>query len=594
MRISRVQIENFRNFKHLDVETGSHLVIVGENKVGKSNFLHALRLILDPSLPDSARRLRIDDFWDGAKPLDAETAISISVDLTDFEDNPNHIALLSDYLIEHSPMVSRLTYAFFPKHDLETEPSKESDYDFSVYGADSPERLISSDVRRRLPLDLLPALRDAESDLSSWRRSPLRPLLDSISSEMDDEEKLKLASEVSKAAAAIAKTTEVESLGSSIDKMMAALAGTTHAVSTSLSISPSDANQLIRTLRIFVDGGVRSISDASLGSSNLIYLALKLLSVELEIKEKIRDHGFLAIEEPEAHLHPHVQRRVFRSFLRPRSHIPAEPDDLEPERTILLTTHSPHIASVTPIDSLVLLRANESPSHSTAHSVLSAGLNKTETDDIERYLDVTRGEILFARGVILVEGDAEEYLVPTLAKLIGYDFDELGISVCSVSGTNFVPYVKLLGKQGLGIPFSIITDEDPVPKKKCLAHNRVRKIVEALYPEDEFSDETESLFEEAEACGVFVTDDTLEIALYHCDNHVFMSRAIIQLSSNIQVKRRATTWKKDPDLLDEIQFLKDIKKIGKGRYAQRLSTIIKGNRCPKSIKNAIKYVVKKL
>jgi len=65
MRLSRIRIKNFRNFKSLNVRLGEHAVILGENKVGKTNLLFALRLILDPSLPDSARQLRLDDFWDG-------------------------------------------------------------------------------------------------------------------------------------------------------------------------------------------------------------------------------------------------------------------------------------------------------------------------------------------------------------------------------------------------------------------------------------------------------------------------------------------------------------------------------------------------
>ena len=74
MRLSRIKIKNFRNFKRLRVDLGQHAVILGENKVGKTNLLFALRLILDPSLPDSARKLRLDDFWDGlARPLRATT-----------------------------------------------------------------------------------------------------------------------------------------------------------------------------------------------------------------------------------------------------------------------------------------------------------------------------------------------------------------------------------------------------------------------------------------------------------------------------------------------------------------------------------------
>ena len=115
MRISRIQIDNFRNFASLDVNLGRHAVIVGENKIGKSNLLYALRLVLDPSLPDSMRKLREEDFWDGLnRPLGKEDRIKISIDLTDFEDDENQLALLAEHLIKPSPMVARLSYVWQP------------------------------------------------------------------------------------------------------------------------------------------------------------------------------------------------------------------------------------------------------------------------------------------------------------------------------------------------------------------------------------------------------------------------------------------------------------------------------------------------
>src|SRR5260221_13941311 len=104
MRISHVRIENFRNFHELDVAVGEHSVIVGENKIGKSNLLYALRLVLDPSLPDSARKLHEEDFWDGLdRPLDAEDRISISVDIADFEDDDAQLSLLAEHLVQAEP-----------------------------------------------------------------------------------------------------------------------------------------------------------------------------------------------------------------------------------------------------------------------------------------------------------------------------------------------------------------------------------------------------------------------------------------------------------------------------------------------------------
>lgn len=599
MRISRVQISNFRNFKELDVQVGPHLVIVGENKVGKSNFLHALRLVLDPSLPDSARRLRFEDFWDGAKPLDADSEITVSVDLTDFDDNEGHIAVLGDYLVGHSPMVARLSYAFFPKPDLETSPTKESDYDFALYGKDDPACLLSShEVRKRFPLDVLPALRDAEGDLANWRRSPLRPLLDALSGSMDEKTKEKLAQTIAKATEAVSGTAEVTTLSKSITDMMLDIAGPKHTIATSLGFSPTDTDRLLRTLRVFVENGTRSISEASLGSTNLIYLALKLLEVELEVAENVRGHSLLAIEEPEAHLHPHVQRRVFRSFLRPRPHQPAvEGDPPKNDRTVILTTHSPHIASVTPLNSLVVLRSSGAPGETTARSTVTADLSTTDVEDLERYLDVTRGEILFAKGVVLVEGEAETYLVPAFARVLGYDLDELGISVCSVAGTNFLPYVKLLGKKGLDIPFSVITDEDPVRDKICLAHNRVSTLVTTIDPEYDYSEATSDLFDEATSDGVFVTPLTLEVAIFKCGRHNSLTGTIEQLSTNGAAQERAKAWRAAPDSLDIARFLSDIEEIGKGRFAQRYAgNLVKGTSkaCPDSIKGALAYVAERV
>src|ERR1700751_2791020 len=115
MWLSRVIIKNFRNFRSLDVELGEHAVVLGENKVGKTNLLFALRLILDPSLPDAMRKLRLDDFWDGLpRPLTAKDLIEISVEFRGFEKSENLLAVLADHLTEPDPMVAGITYRYQP------------------------------------------------------------------------------------------------------------------------------------------------------------------------------------------------------------------------------------------------------------------------------------------------------------------------------------------------------------------------------------------------------------------------------------------------------------------------------------------------
>jgi putative ATP-dependent endonuclease of OLD family len=457
MRISHVTIENFRNFRALDLHLAGNAVIVGENKIGKTNLLHAIRLVLDPSLPDSARQLRNEDFWDGLpRPLSRDNRIVIAVDLTDFEDNENQLAMLAEHLVAPVPMTARLTYAFQPLGTLEGEPTKESDYEFVLYGGDKPENRVLFDVRRRLPIDLLPALRDAEGDIENWRRSPLRPLLDAVAAQIDRDQLQVLAAGISGATEIVAENDKVQALVNAINDRVRSMVGTGHAVETALGFSPTDADRLLRALRLFIDGGKRDLAAASLGSANLLYLTLKALELDLRVEEGERYHTFLAIEEPEAHLHPHLQRLVYRDFLR----APVENEEEGPV-TVLLTTHSPHIVSVAPLNSIVLLRRTADGESSEAVSTSGLQFNPAVTADLERYLDVTRAEMLFAKGILLVEGEAERFLVPALAAASGIDLDKTGISVCSVAGTNFAPYMTLLSENGLNLPVAVITDGDP-------------------------------------------------------------------------------------------------------------------------------------
>ena len=177
--------------------------------------------MLDPSLPDSARQLRDEDFFDGLpRPLSRTDCIRIAVDLTDFEENEDHVAILGDHLVGSDPMVARLTYLFQPREAAKGKKLRESDYEFIIYGGDRPQTRVGYDVRSAIPLDVLPALRDAEGDLASWRRSPLRPLLDEASSQIDRDKLKKIAEGVSTATDAVAKTTEIKELANQISDQL--------------------------------------------------------------------------------------------------------------------------------------------------------------------------------------------------------------------------------------------------------------------------------------------------------------------------------------------------------------------------------------
>jgi putative ATP-dependent endonuclease of OLD family len=160
------------------------------------------------------------------------------------------------------------------------------------------------------------------------------------------------------------------------------------------------------------------------------------------------------IEEPEAHLHAQRQLKIMK-FLQNQS----ENKGLQ----ILITTHSPNLASAIKLNNLVIVKNGKA----YALTEELTKLTKSDYEFLERFLDVTKANLFFAKGLMIVEGDAENLLIPTLASLLNLDFTDNGVSIVNVGGVGLSRYARIFQRidedNPLDIPVACVTDSDVMP-----------------------------------------------------------------------------------------------------------------------------------
>lgn len=472
MRISRVVIRNFRSFEHLDVPISAGTTcLIGENNTGKTNFLHAIRLCIDTGLSSTYRALIPNDIH-STVDISHPSQVLIGLEIIDFSGKTNEEALVGAW--QFKPGVARLIYRYRPKlgvrEDLEAKEVApgdltRSDYHWEIAGGGDPaddlaeiewDKDVGSSIRfadlQSFLVVFLPALRDVESELRQFRSSPLARLIDVM--EIDPDEQEKLLEALRKANQEIATAPTIDVIAKAIDVAFKKVTGPAFSMDVNLGLSEPSFQAIVRALRILLTNAAMVNFDPAsngLGLNNILYVSILIEYFQKRLVQQKSAGQIILFEEPEAHLHPQLQLTLFKAL----SALPFQS---------ILTTHSTHISAHAGLRSYIVLTQIGSPAVSSAVPADDAKLEEPEILDLERYLDATKSNLLFARKVMLVEGPAELFLISALLKQVkDIDLDREGISVIPIYGVHFDVYAKLFSADSLPKKCAIITDGDLKP-----------------------------------------------------------------------------------------------------------------------------------
>lgn len=499
MYISRLRLRNFRNFQKAKFRFSEGVnTLIGENGSGKTNAFQAIRLLLDDSLPRGAIRLRESDFnrsldsWKGAwiiisldfDDLDASEGCQVIrhgvghmddrnsgtytlifrpskvirktlFELSTSGDADDEIQrTLDDLTVEHyeSLITGRATADFL---DDEVYDKLVGDFDNLTFPDPQDDASLIGD-RMLQPLHcevsctFVKALRDVVADLRNYRDSPLLNLLRGAEGKISIVQAKNILGQITTLNNEISGLQEIRDIAQGVQDSLHDTVGHTYSPAIDIrSAIPEELDRLLQRLCLTVsdpgdDGYKGEIDELSLGGANLIYLSLKLLEYELKTASDRVAH-FLLVEEPESHIHTHIQKTLFGKYTYDNTQV-------------IVSTHSTHISAASKISSVNIL-AKSGRKAQVFHP--ANGLTPKSCQRIERYLDAVRSTLLFAKGVILAEGDAEMILIPTLVKKVfGVSLDELGVSLINMSSSIFSNIAVLFHNKRINRKCAILTDLD--------------------------------------------------------------------------------------------------------------------------------------
>ena len=645
MYLKYIQIVNFKNLKaaRFEFAKGAN-TIIGENDSGKSNALTAIRILLDDNYYYNTKRLKETDFsyalgdWRGHWII-----ISAFFDEISREDKSNefcaeltpeqeNIDFLKSYIRCADKEFGTVSLFIRPCRAKRAELAeaaqngtfeavrsqiKLSDYEFyytsrsqadftdeNVYKSivgdicagqyvnpeDDDQSVLGSkidimNVWQHISTVFIDALRDVESELRK-PKNPIRQIIDTIEGNIEETDIDDIKRKISELNQKISHIPQVSDIGSQVNQKLLEMIGAIYSPEIKLeSRLKEDFATLARYLTIS-PSNQKDIDLLGLGHLNILYIAMKL--VEFEVNRNRELLNIMIIEEPEAHIHTHIQKTLFNNLQVTHTYT-----------QVVMSTHSTHLSEVSDIEKVNVMKKVDEQTSLVMKP--TNGLDQFGADVLEykgisfskilsRYLDAKRSVLLFCKGVILVEGDGEEILIPALVKkVLGVSLDEMGIGLINIGSVGFENVACIFDESRLQRKCSIVTDLDVVvdgaKKSSQVAMDRGASRREKL----------SRLFDANPYVSAFYAPHTLEVDFASEDNNKRFVCAIIKRAyKDAATKEKHVLAVKSGTEAERYDSVMTVaKNIKKGWYATLLAEKIDaGATIPMYILDAIAFVAK--
>jgi putative ATP-dependent endonuclease of OLD family len=615
MYISELNIKGYKTFKdEFTIKLNKNLtILVGENGSGKTTVIDAIRLLLNE---DEYGRLGISN-TDFHRPFD-KPAKDIGANTIDIKST--FLGLTTDEQVAYLPWLDAFdnskAYLNLKVDNKETPRGK---YKRVIWGGESVSSIFEWELMDTLACIYLPPLRDANKKLEAYKGSRLSRLF--RNDKPKNGEVHELEEKVQELNDELIKTDVIKLANEQIKGYLKKSLGSVLGQDVNIQFSETSFDRIVEKLRLVFFPRIstttdkdlfREISENSLGYNNILYLATVLAEL---VRAEDCLLKVLLVEEPEAHLHPQLQIRLMQ-YLNEQ----AEESNIQ----IIVTTHSSTITAAVDLESINVLTV-QSEGNPKSTLIKDCEIKSDTKFFLERWLDVTKSTLFFAKGLVFVEGIAEALVLKELAKRVikqkytgkedaPTSLEDFGVSIINLNGIYFRHFFQLfqgyqLEANGskrdvdfIPIRCSGITDCDPLPvkdtkptkSKPCECGNS-----QSTKFQKELNDNNSNF------CKIFTNLKTLEYDLGMEGNNLqlFFQMEHESLTNNTKNKRYVFLKSKIDYTKVKIEnkaricseFLhKEVEK-GKGEFAQRLTWKLVNEHeeftIPKYIEDAIIWAI---